>query len=203
MDNNENKNQETELEEVKTEEAVETAEKAVDNADDVEEAQIEKEPVLSFEYDVKNEEEERAFLAFQKKFVYAHNWKITAAFGVVAVLFIVSIVRNPSGYLNWVLAFICLAIIVLTWYNTRRIRKYLMQALKPLEDDKYVFTLYDDSFNISVNNVIIAHFIHSFLTFRFTLKRTYPVLIYYLSFHNRYQAALKKFFSGFPAAARS
>ena len=90
MDNNENKNQETELEEVKTEEAVETAEKAVDNADDVEEAQIEKEPVLSFEYDVKNEEEERAFLAFQKKFVYAHNWKITAAFGVVAVLFIVS-----------------------------------------------------------------------------------------------------------------
>lgn len=148
MDNNENKNQETELEEVKTEEAVETAEKAVENADEVEEAQIEKEPVLSFEYDVKNEEEERAFLAFQKKFVYAHNWKITAAFGVVAVLFIVSIVRNPSGYLNWVLAFICIAIIVLTWYNTRRIRKYLMQALKPLEDDKYVFTLYDDSFKI-------------------------------------------------------
>ena len=70
MDNNENKNQEKELEEVKTEEAVETAEKAVDNADEVEEAQIEKEPVLSFEYDVKNEEEERAFLAFQKKFVY-------------------------------------------------------------------------------------------------------------------------------------
>lgn len=64
------------------------------------------------------------------------------------MLFIVSIVRNPSGYLNWVLAFICLAIIVLTWYNTRRIRKYLMQALKPLEDDKYVFTLYDDSFKI-------------------------------------------------------
>ena len=54
MDNNENKNQETELEEVKTEEAVETAEKAVDNADEVEEAKIEKEPVLSFEYDVKN-----------------------------------------------------------------------------------------------------------------------------------------------------
>ena len=43
MDNNENKNQETELEEVKTEETVETAEKAVDNADEVEEAKIEKE----------------------------------------------------------------------------------------------------------------------------------------------------------------
>lgn len=146
MDIKENKNEETELEEVKAEE--ETVEETAENAHETEEKQPEKEPVLSFEYDVKNEEEERAFIAFQRKFVYAHNWKITAAFGIVAALFIVSIVRNPSGYLNWVLAFICLAIIVLTWYNTRRIRKYLMQALKPLEDDKYVFTLYDDSFKI-------------------------------------------------------
>lgn len=146
MDIKENKNEETELEEVKAEE--ETVEEIAENATETEEKQPEKEPVLSFEYDVKNEEEERAFIAFQRKFVYAHNWKITAAFGIVAALFIVSIVRDPSGYLNWVLAFICLAIIVLTWYNTRRIRKYLMQALKPLEDDKYVFTLYDDSFKI-------------------------------------------------------
>ena len=146
MDIKENKNEETELEEVKAEE--ETVEETAENAPETEEKQPEKEPVLSFEYDVKNEEEERAFIAFQRKFVYAHNWKITAAFGIVAALFIVSIVRNPSGYLNWVLAFICLAIIVPTWYNTRRIRKYLMQALKPLEDDKYVFTLYDDSFKI-------------------------------------------------------
>lgn len=146
MDIKENKNEETELEEVKAEE--ETVEETAENAPETEEKQPEKEPVLSFEYDVKNEEEERAFIAFQRKFVYAHNWKITAAFGIVAALFIVSIVRDPSGYLNWVLAFICLAIIVLTWYNTRRIRKYLMQALKPLEDDKYVFTLYDDSFKI-------------------------------------------------------
>lgn len=146
MDIKENKNEEKELEEVKAEE--ETVEETAENATETEEKQPEKEPVLSFEYDVKNEEEERAFIAFQRKFVYAHNWKITAAFGIVAALFIVSIVRDPSGYLNWVLAFICLAIIVLTWYNTRRIRKYLMQALKPLEDDKYVFTLYDDSFKI-------------------------------------------------------
>lgn len=146
MDIKENKNEETELEEVRAEE--ETVEETAENAPETEEKQPEKEPVLSFEYDVKNEEEERAFIAFQRKFVYAHNWKITATFSIVAALFIVSIVRNPSGYLNWVLAFICLAIIVLTWYNTRRIRKYLMQALKPLEDDKYVFTLYDDSFKI-------------------------------------------------------
>jgi uncharacterized membrane protein YqjE len=108
----------------------------------------ENEPICSFEYDVKNEEEERAFLTFQKKYVYKHNWKVTAAFGIVALLFLVSIVRNPDGYLNWVLMFICLFMIFATWFNTARIRKYLVSALKSLEDDKYRFTLYDDKFII-------------------------------------------------------
>ncbi|WP_295207730.1 hypothetical protein [Ruminococcus sp.] len=145
-ENNENEIVEDNKVEVKEAEDIETVE---DNETETEEdIQPEKEPVLGFEYDVKNEEEEKAFIAFQKKFVYAHNWKVTAAFGVVAALFIVSIINNPSTYLNWVLAFICLAVIVLTWYNTRRIRKYLMQALKPLEDDRYIFTLYEDSFKI-------------------------------------------------------
>lgn len=148
-ENNENEIVEDNEVEVKEAEDIEAVE---DNETETEETnediQPDKEPVLSFEYDVKNEEEEKAFIAFQKKFVYAHNWKVTAAFGVVAALFIVSIINNPSTYLNWVLAFICLAVIVLTWYNTRRIRKYLMQALKPLEDDRYIFTLYEDSFKI-------------------------------------------------------
>lgn len=158
MDINENKNEETqdmiENEDGVSEENTADTEKEElsEKADEVQEneqvTEEEKEPVLSFEYDVRNDEEEKAFIAFQKKFVYAHNWKVTAAFGVVAILFIISIIKNPGGYLNWVLAFICLAVIFITWYNTRRIRKYLMQALKPLEDDKYVFTLYDDSFKI-------------------------------------------------------
>lgn len=108
----------------------------------------EKEPIITLEYDVKNEEEDRAFLTFQKKYVYPHNIKVTVAFGIVAAVFIASIIRNPDGYLNYVLGFICLFMIALTWYNTFRIRKYLVKALKVLEDDKYRFTLYDGSFVI-------------------------------------------------------
>ncbi len=108
----------------------------------------EKEPIITLEYDVKNEEEDRAFLLFQKKYVYPHNIKVTVAFGIVAAVFIASIIRNPDGYLNYVLGFICLFMIALTWYNTFRIRKYLVKALKVLEDDKYRFTLYDGSFVI-------------------------------------------------------
>ena len=105
-------------------------------------------PMLVIDYDVKNDEEDRAFRAYQKKFVYPHNWKVTAAFSVVAVAFIVSIIKYPSSYLNYVLLAICLAVIVLTWYNSVRIRKYLVRALKNLEDDRYRFTLYESGFTI-------------------------------------------------------
>lgn len=104
--------------------------------------------ITDFEYNVTNEEEEEAFLIFQKKYVYRHNWLVTAMFGFISLLFLISIIRNPGGYLNWVLMFICLFMIFATWFNTVRIRKYLMSALKALEEDRYRFTLYDDSFKI-------------------------------------------------------
>ena len=106
-------------------------------------------PMLVLDYDVKNDEEDRAFRAYQKKFVYPHNWKVSAAFSVVAAAFIVSIIKSPGGYLNYVLLAISITAILLTWYNSYRIRKYLVKALKNLEDDKYRFTLlYASGFHV-------------------------------------------------------
>lgn len=105
-------------------------------------------PMLVLDYDVKNDEEDRAFKAYQKKFVYPHNWKVTAAFGVVAAAFIVSIIKNPDSYLPYVLLAVCVMTVALTWYNGIRIRKYLVKALKNLEGDKYRFTLYESGFTI-------------------------------------------------------
>ena len=104
--------------------------------------------LLSFEYNVKNSEEEQAFTAFQKKYVYKGNYIKTALFGVVAVLFLISFIRDPKEYLNPVLMFVSLAFIFVIWFNTFKIRKSLLQALKVLENDKYIFTLYDDKFSI-------------------------------------------------------
>ena len=104
--------------------------------------------LLSFEYNVKNSEEEQAFTAFQKKYVYKGNYIKTALFGAVAVLFLISFIRDPKEYLNPVLMFVSLAFIFVIWFNTFKIRKSLLQALKVLENDKYIFTLYDDKFSI-------------------------------------------------------
>lgn len=107
-----------------------------------------KKALLSFEYDIKNDEEGQAFLLFQKKYVYKKNWIKTIAFAVIAILFIISIGRNPEQPMNYILAAICIAAVFIIWSNTKKIRSSLLDALKLIEDDRYIFTLYDDSFSI-------------------------------------------------------
>ena len=67
---------------------------------------------------------------------------------MVALLFLISFVRDPDEYLNPVLMFVSLSFIFVIWFNTVKIRKSLLQALKVLENDRYIFTLYDDRFSI-------------------------------------------------------
>ncbi|MBR1862971.1 MAG: hypothetical protein IJ806_02640 [Ruminococcus sp.] len=104
--------------------------------------------LTSFEYNVTNEEENMAFTIFQRKYVYKHNFLITGLFGLVGIMFLIACVRDPSAYLNWILCFICFFMIFMTWFNTFRVKKYLISALKPLEEDIYKFSLYDECFKI-------------------------------------------------------
>ena len=104
--------------------------------------------VLAFEYNVTNEEEGQAFLLFQKRYVYKKNWIKTAAFAAAAILFAISSYRSPEQPLNYILGTICVAAIAIIWYNTKKIRTSLMDALKMIEDDRYIFTLFDKGFKI-------------------------------------------------------
>ncbi len=110
--------------------------------------EINENPVLTVNYDVKNEEEGQAFLFFQKKYVYKKNWIKTIAFAIVALVFLWSVYKTPDQPLNYMLVAICVAAIFVIWHNTRKIRTSLMDALKILEGDKYLFSLYEDKFTI-------------------------------------------------------
>ncbi len=143
-----------ETEEIPEEES-EAVDKEVENSSESEEVSVEpakpqdyKQMILSFEYNVKNSEEEQAFRAFQKKYVYKGNIIKTILFGIVSLLFMISYIRYPKEYLYPVLTFVSLAFIFVIWFNTVKIRKSLLQALKVLENDRYVFTLFDDRFSI-------------------------------------------------------
>ena len=138
-----------ETEEIPEEES-EAVEEEVENSSESEEVSAEdyKQMILSFEYNVKNSEEEQAFRAFQKKYVYKGNIIKTILFGIVSLLFMISYIRYPKECLYPVLTFVSLAFIFVIWFNTVKIRKSLLQALKVLENDRYVFTLFDDRFSI-------------------------------------------------------
>ncbi|MGN1134239.1 MAG: YcxB family protein [Oscillospiraceae bacterium] len=120
----------------------------VENSVETVEKNKENTPLLSFEYNITNEEEGEAFTVFQKKFVYKKNWIKSILFGIVAVLFIISSVRDPSQALNYILAALCMAMIFIIWYNTKKIKSSLLDALKLVENDKYIFTLYKYKFKI-------------------------------------------------------
>lgn len=104
--------------------------------------------IAQIEYDILNTEQEQAYLYYQKKYVYKKNWLKTIGFGILAIGFAISSFRNPSQALNFILLTICIAAIVIIWYNTKKIRSSIVEALKIIEDDKYMFTLYDDRFVI-------------------------------------------------------
>lgn len=105
-------------------------------------------PNLSVTYDIKNTEEEEAFIAFQKKFIVKSSILKTVAFGILALLFVYQIINAPDNFASWLCMVVCLAVIFIVWYNPIKIRKTLMQSLKPLEDDRYIFKLYENRFSI-------------------------------------------------------
>ena len=107
------------------------------------------EPIVKVEsYNIEISEEEKAFKIFQKKYTLKANIIKTVLFGVVFVLFIEQIVRDPSYAIAWCCAGVCAGMIFFTWYSPVKIRKSLLQALEVLKDDRYVFSLFDDSFMI-------------------------------------------------------
>lgn len=100
------------------------------------------------EYDVKNTEEGEAFTAFQKKYVYKQNVIKTIVFALIALIFGIRLIYRPDNAIYWLGLVICLAAIFIFWYNPVKIKRTLMASLKPLEDDRYIFKLYDYKFSI-------------------------------------------------------
>lgn len=119
-----------------------------ETAEEINESFEEVNPNLSVSYDIKNNEEEEAFIAYQKKYILKSNVLKTVAFGILAILFIYQIVNAPDNFASWLCFVVCLAVIFIVWYNPIKIRKTLMQSLKPLEDDRYIFKLYENKFSI-------------------------------------------------------
>lgn len=107
-----------------------------------------KDPLCSFEFNVTIPEEDDAFRVFQKRYVFKRNVIKSIGFTVLGIGFLVNSFFHPDQAMNFILVAVCAAAVGMIWYNNVKIRRSLMEALKMLEDDRYIFTLFKDRFRI-------------------------------------------------------
>ncbi|MBE6854648.1 MAG: hypothetical protein E7501_03220, partial [Ruminococcus sp.] len=101
---------------------------------------------LTREYAIPLDLFEKAFVAYQKKFVYPRNWVITLVLLVVIGIYVHAALQDPENMLSYILIMMSAAVIFITWFNVKKIRRNLMNSVRELEDDRYRLTITEEGF---------------------------------------------------------
>lgn len=84
-----------------------------------------------------------AFRFFQKKNVVPQNLFRTAVLLAVAGVYVHAVMKDTGNTLGYLLIVVCLAMIMILWYNMFKLRRAVHTALKDVEQDIYELTVYD------------------------------------------------------------
>lgn len=81
-----------------------------------------------------------AFIAFQKRYVYPRNYVITALLLAACAIYTVSILQSSSTEqpMYGFVVLCCLVMCAFQWYNPRKIRRNLLEAVREIEEDTYI-----------------------------------------------------------------
>ena len=88
-------------------------------------------------YNIKREYYKTGFECFQKKFILKRNWIMLVLFFILFVSFVASAVANPSNKTAYFLIMICLAGMVVLWYNPRKQKRMVLGAVRELEFEQF------------------------------------------------------------------
>lgn len=80
------------------------------------------------------------FAAFQRKFVLRRNRVMMILFAVLLVSFVASAVVDPTNKMSYFLMMLCLAAICMLWYNPRKQKRMVLDAVRELEGEQYTAT---------------------------------------------------------------
>lgn len=101
-------------------------------------------PLLQRSYHIPLAMFDDAFRAFQKKYVYPQNWIMTVILLVIAGVYVHAVIKDSSQTLGYLLIIVCLAVILVRWYKTFKLRRSVHDALKEVEQDIYEVSVYAD-----------------------------------------------------------
>lgn len=85
-----------------------------------------------------------AFRFFQKKNVVPQNLFRTVILLAVAGVYVHAVMKDTGNTLGYLLIVVCLAMIMILWYNMFKLRRAVHNALKDVEQDIYELTVYDN-----------------------------------------------------------
>ena len=108
--------------------------------------------LLEKSYHIPLEMFDRAFGAFQKKYVFPQNILITVILLAIAGDFIYAAIKKPDQTLVYLLIVICFALVLVRWYRTFKLRRSVHEALAEIEQDKYTLTVYEEALTIKTED---------------------------------------------------
>lgn len=107
-----------------------------------------REPMLQKSYHIRLELFQKAFVDFQKRFVYRRNWLLTAVLGIIALAYLDAVIKDSSSHLALLLLVVCIAMITILWMNPKKVRKTLFASMAELESDTYNVCFFENGMTI-------------------------------------------------------
>lgn len=89
-----------------------------------------------------------AFRDFQKKYAFPQNILLTVILLAVAGVYVHAVIKDSSQTLAYLLIVACIAVVLVRWYKTFKLRRAVHDALKEIESDTYEMTLYAEGLTI-------------------------------------------------------
>lgn len=97
--------------------------------------------VIEKNYSIPFELFRKAFNDFQKKYTYPKTYAILAIYAVIVVFQLVSLAVGKQNVFSYIIIVLCIGLMFNAWFNPKRIRRNLLNAVDEIETDVYFFRL--------------------------------------------------------------
>lgn len=108
---------------------------------------------LEKEYKISFDTFRGAYRAYQRKFVYPKGYIFMALFLILAADFIYAAVKDPTNYLAYILIVMCIAFAFREWFNPRKARNNIVDAVREMGDVTYKISVADDYADFSTVSI--------------------------------------------------
>lgn len=90
----------------------------------------------------------KGYVQYSRAFRKTKNIAVTVVFGVLALLFLEQIIRDPEYGAGWLCMGVSLMMALINLLNPKMEKKRLFSSLENITGDKYALRIYEDKFTV-------------------------------------------------------